>query len=132
MNRGLLIGKRPAPDLEVTYVTEPPWDTVVIGSLSLSELLCFQNETVLQALAEGKQVLLYTGGLPKVPKNRALAAALTARQRELKSFGVLFTDGLKKHLITGEEAKIMKARGQFPEPGARMTPLAREILEGTK
>ena len=130
MTRGFLIGTRPDRDLEVTYVTEPPWDTVVIGSLSLSELLCFQNETVLQALAEGKQVLLYTPGLPKVSKNRALSASLTSAQRELKNWGVLFTDGGRRRLITAEEARILRAQGRSPGPEAVMTPLAREILEG--
>ena len=132
MNRAKLIGEPPQGDLGVSFSDKGPWDLIVIGSLSLSELLCFQNEEVLQALAEGKQVLLYTPGLPKVPKNRALAAALTARQRDLKNFGVLFTDGSRKHLITAEEAKRLKSQGRLPEPGARMTPLAREILEGTK
>lgn len=131
MNRGLLIGQEPAADLGVCFVKEGPWDTVVIGSLSLSELICFRNETVLSALAEGKQVLLYEPGLPRAPKNRALAASLTSAQRELKNWGVLFTDGKKKGLITAEEARLLKSRGQYPEPGARMTPLAREILEGS-
>ena len=130
MSRGLLIGKEPARDLGVTYVKEPPYDVVVLGSLTLGELLFFRQEQVLSALAEGKQVLLYTPGLPEAPKNRALAASLSARQRELKNWGVLFADGSRKQLITAEEAKVLKARGQYPEPGARMTPLAREILEG--
>ena len=132
MTRALLIGEAPNADLGMIYVTEPPWDSVVIGSLTISQLLCFREEPVLKALAEGKQVLLYTPGLPKVPKNRALSAALTSRQRELKNYGVLFTDGGRRRLITGEEAKILKAQGRRPEPGAKMTPLAREILEGTK
>ena len=131
MNRGMLIGDRPPADLGVTYVAEPPWDVIVIGSMKLSEILFFQNEQVLQALAEGKQVLLYTPGLPKIPKNRGLSAALASRQRELKAWGILFTDGVRKQLITGEEARRLKQQGRRPEPGARMTPLAREILEGT-
>ena len=131
MNRALLIGQEPLKDLGVSYVREAPYDTVVIGSLSLSELLRFQNEEVLQALAQGKQVLLYSPGLPQAPKNRALGASLTSAQRELKNWGVLFTDGGRKRLITAEEARTMKSRGQYPEPGARMTPLAKEILEGS-
>lgn len=55
------------------YVTEPPYEAVVIGSLSLGQLLRFREERVLEALAQGKQVLLYTPGLPQVPRNRALA-----------------------------------------------------------
>ena len=130
MNRALLIGQEPPADLGVSYVKEGPWESVVIGSLTIGELLYFQNEQVLTALSQGKQVLLYTPGLPQAPKNRGLSASLSSRQRELKNWGVLFTDGGRKRLITAEEARALKNRGQFPEPGARMTPLAREILEG--
>lgn len=130
MNRALLMGEKPGRDLGVTYVSEGPYDLAVIGSLSLSQLLRFREEGILELLAGGKPVLLYTPGLPAAPGNRALAASLSAAQRELKNWGVQFTDGGKKQLITAQEAKILKSRGQYPEPGARMTPLAREILEG--
>ena len=83
------------------------------------------------ALAEGKTVYLYTPGLPEAPKNRALAGSLTAAQRELKNWGVLFTDGGRKRLVTAEEARILKRKGQLPGPGAVLTPLAREIMEET-
>ncbi|HIR30754.1 MAG TPA: hypothetical protein IAB83_01910 [Candidatus Faecousia faecavium] len=132
MTRALLVGKEPMAQLGYQYVTEAPYDAVVIGSLSLSQLLRFQEERVLQALAEGKQVYLYTPGLPEAPKNRALSGSLTAAQRELKNWGVLFTDGGRKKLITAEEARILRSTGQQPSPGAVLTPLAREIMEGTK
>lgn len=132
MTRALLIGREPGPELGYGYVTEPPYDAVVIGSLTLSQLLRFQEEPVLQALAEGKPVYLYTPGLPEAPKNRALSASLTAAQRELKNWGVLFTDGGRKRLITAEEARILRSAGRQPSPGAVLTPLAREIMEGTK
>ena len=132
MTRALLIGKEPGLELGYTYVMEPPYEVVVIGSLSLSQLLRFQEEPVLQALAEGKPVYLYTPGLPEAAKNRALSASLTAAQRELKNWGVLFTDGGRKRLITAEEARILRTTGRQPSPGAVLTPLAREILEGTK
>ena len=128
----LLIGREPAMELGYRYVSEPPWDAVVIGSLTLSELLRFREERVLSALAEGKPVYLYTPGLPEAPKNRALAGSLTAAQRELKNWGVIFTDGGRKRLITAEEARTMRAAGRVPAPGAVLTPLAREIMEGTK
>ena len=128
MIRALLIGREPAAELGYSYVTEGPFDVVVIGSLSLSELLRFREERVLQALAEGKTVLLYTPGLPESPKNRALAASLTATQRELKSWGVVFTDGGRKRLVTAEEARSLRSSGKSPGPGAVLTPLAREIL----
>ena len=130
--RALLIGKEPAAQLGVSYVTEPPYEAVVIGSLSLSQLLRFREERVLTALAEGKPVYLYTPGLPEAPKNRSMAGSLTAAQRELKNWGVLFTDGCRKKLVTAEEARLMRSTGRSPGPGAVLTPLAREILEGKK
>ena len=132
MTRALLIGKEPAQELGCQYVAEPPYDTVVIGSLSLSQLLRFREEQVLEALAEGKPVYLYTPGLPESPKNRALSGSLTAAQRELKNWGILFTDGGRKKLITAEEARILRSTGRQPSPGAVLTPLAKEIMEGTK
>ena len=130
--RALLIGREPAAALGWSYVTEPPYDAVVIGSLTISQLLRFREQRVLEALAQGKQVLLYTPGLPESPKNRALSASLTAAQRELKNWGVLFTDGGRKKLITAEEARILRSTGRQPAPGAVLTPLAKEIMEGTK
>ena len=132
MIRALLIGLEPPVELGYEYVTQMPYEAVVIGSLKLSELLHFREERVLSALAEGKPVYLYTPGLPEAPKNRALSGSLTAAHRELKNWGVLFTDGGRKRLITAEEAKQLRASGQSPGPGAVLTPLAKEILEGTK
>ena len=132
MTRALLIGREPGVELGYRYVSEEPYEMVVIGSLTLSQLLRFQEERVLEALAEGKAVYLYTPGLPAAPKNRALAGSLTAAQRELKNWGVLFTDGGRKRLITAEEARLLRSSGQRPSPGAVLTPLAKEIMEGTK
>ena len=132
MIRALLIGREPGLELGYQYVTEPPYEAVMIGSLRLSELLRFREERVLAALAEGKPVYLYTPGLPEAPKNRALAGSLSAAQRELKNWGVLFTDGGRKKLVTAEEARALRSAGRQPSPGAVLTPLAKEILEGTK
>ena len=131
MSRALLIGSEPACALGYTYVQEAPFDAVVIGSLTLSQALRFSDDRALNALAEGKSVVLYTPGLPEAPKNRALSAALASARRELKSWGILFTDGAQKKLITAQEARNMRAAGRTPGPGAVMTPLAKEILEGT-
>ena len=130
MRRGLLIGNEPPLELGCQYVKAPPYDLVVIGSLSLSQLLCFREEAVLDALAQGKPVYLYTPGLPQSPKNRALAGSIATAQRELKNWGVLFTDGGRKRLITAQEARALKQAGARPGPGAVLTPLAKEILEG--
>lgn len=128
MTRALLIGT--APTLPFEFVSQPPYDAVVIGSLSLGQLLHFRNETVLEALSVGMTVYLYTPGLPSVPKNRALSTACATAQRELKNWGVLFTDGSRRHLITAEDAKLLQRKGERPSPSAVLTPLAKEILEG--
>ena len=125
--RALLIGKQ--PPLGYAFVTEPPYESVVIGSLELGQLLRFSDERVLQALAQGMPVVLYTPGLPDAPKNRALAAALASARRELNNWGVVFSDGAVRHVITAQQARELRARGERPAPGAVLTPLAKEILE---
>lgn len=131
MRRALLVGREPGADFGCEYVTAEPYDLIVIGSLTLGELLFFHDERILSALAEGKQVCLYTPGLPDAPKNRALSASLATAQRELKNWGILFTDGGRKRLITAQEAKQLRLSGRSPGPGAVLTPLAKEILEGS-
>ena len=132
MTRALLIGKEPDWALPYAYVTEPPFHGVVIGSLPLSQALRLSDDRILQALAEGKSVVLYTPGLPTAPGNRALSAALAASKREMKAWGIVFTDGAQRKLITAQEARAMKNAGKYPGPGAVLTPLAKEILEGTQ
>lgn len=129
MSRALLIGKEPLCDLGYSYVTAGPYDAVVIGSLTIVQLLRFDQEQALEALAQGKPVVLYTPGLPEAPGNRALSASLASARRELKNWGVVFSDGAKKRLITAQEARAMLAAGQKVAPGARLTPLAKEIFE---
>lgn len=126
----LLIGKEPAESLGYRYVRQAPYEAVVIGSLTAGQLLFFRNESVLSALLEGLPVYLYTPGLPGLSsKNRALLSRLSSAQRELKSWGVIFTDGPdRRRLITAEAARRLKARGTPPPAGATLTPLAREIL----
>ena len=125
----LLIGKEPLLSFGYHYVTAPPYDAVVIGSLTLSQQLHFSEEAALEALAQGKPVFLYTPGLAASPGNRALSATLAARRRDLKSWGVVFTEGTQRKLITAQQAKQMLQRGEMPAPGAVLTPLAKEILQ---
>lgn len=129
MTRALLIGGEPDRELAYEYVREPPYDAVVIGSLPLSQALRLSDDRILQALADGKSVVLYTPGLPVAQGNRALSAALAASRREMKAWGIVFTDGAQKRLITAQEARNLKAAGKYPGAGAVLTPLAREILE---
>ena len=128
--RALLIGNAPDAPLDYTYVTEGEYDAVVIGSLTYSQLMGAIPESVWQALAQGLPVVLYEPGLPKPGSNRALAAMLASRRRELKNLGVITKTGDRKNLITAQEAKALVAMGKRPAPGAVMTPLAKEILEG--
>ena len=132
MNHAYLVGKAPPLSLGYEYSDTDPYDAVVIGSLTLGQMVRFREERVLSALAEGIPVFLYTPGLPQSPKNRALAASLAATTRELKNWGVIFTDGGQKRLITAEEARAMRRTGRKPGPGAVLTPLAKEILEGSE
>ena len=132
MTRALLVGTEPERPLPYTYVKEPPFDAVMIGSLPISQALRLTDERILQALAEGKPVVLYTPGLPGAPANRGLSAALAAARREMKAWGIVFTDGAQRKLITAQEARAMKASGKYPGAGAVLTPLAREILEGAQ
>ncbi|MBQ6891414.1 MAG: hypothetical protein IJN47_02260 [Clostridia bacterium] len=131
MTRALLIGREPAEDLGYQYVAGGDHDAVMIGSLTLGQLLRFREEAVLSALAEGKPVLLYAPGLPQSPRNRGLAGSLAAAQRELKNWGVVFTDGGRKRLVTAQEARLLRSQGRSPAPGAVLTPLAKEIMEGS-
>ena len=129
MSRALLVGREPDRDLGYAYVQQPPYEAVVIGSLTLGQLLHFSQEQALDALAQGMPVVVYTPGLPTVPKNRGLAAAVASRHRELKNWGVVFTDGAQKRLVTAQEARQLRSAGKQPAPGAVLTPLAKEILE---
>ena len=127
--KALLIGQKPDRDLGFTYEAAPPFDGVVIGSLTLGQALVFANEQALLALAEGKKVVCYEPGFPQSPKNRALGAALANAKRNMKNLGIVFTDGGQKRLITAEEARELKRTGRTPAPGSVLTPLAKEILE---
>lgn len=131
MIRALLVGEEPAVSLPYTYVQTPPYEAVVVGSLPFSQALRLSDERILQALAEGKRVVLYTPGLPVATGNRALSASLAASRREMKTWGIVFTDGAQKKLITAQEARALKAAGKHPGAGAVLTPLAKEILEET-
>ena len=124
-----LMGTQPPCDLGYTYTNAPPYDTIVIGSLTLGQALHFADEEALQFLAEGKSVICYAPGFPQSPKNRALGAALASSRRNMKNWGIVFTDGAQKRLITAEEARNLKLSGKQPPPGSVLKPLAKEILQ---
>lgn len=130
MKTALLIGNEPDMDLGYTYVREGEHEAVVVGSLTLGQALHFSEEAVLLALAQGKPVELYTPGLPSAGVSRGLTAALASSYREMKNLGILFISGTRKKWITAQEARRLREAGKRPAPGAVLTPLAREILEG--
>ena len=74
-------------------------------------------------------MICYAPGFPQAPKNRALGAALASSRRNLKNWGIVFTDGGQKRLITAQEARALLQAGKQPPPGAVLTPLAKEIME---
>ena len=123
--KALLIGRQPPLGYEYTH---EGYEAVVIGSLTLGQALGAYPEEALTALGSGIPVIAYEPGFPAV-KNRALAASLAARRRELKSWGVRFVTGQEKRLITAQEARRLLEQGRRPAPGAVLTPLAKEILE---
>lgn len=128
-----LLGDKPTVDLGFRY-DAGSYSAVVIGSLSMGKLLCFDLEPVYEALAAGKPVYLFEDGLPqrKAPiRNRLLHSRLLAAERSLKQLGVQFI-GSAAHgkLIAADEARRLLRTGGTPPAGSRLTPLAREILEG--
>ena len=127
--RALLIGQKPDRDLGFTYEGGPPYDGVVIGSLTIGQALVFANEQALTALAEGTKVVCYEPGFPQSPGSRPLSTALATAKRNMKNLGIVFTDGGQKRLITAQEAREMKRAGRTPAPGSVLTPLAKEVLD---
>lgn len=131
-----LVGTEPDKPLGYRYVSQPPYAAVVIGGLTYTELLYFQEEAVFSALAEGIPVYLWVPGLPhkRLPcASRPLLSRLAAAERELRSLGVLFLDAnAKRRFISGEEARRIRTSGGQVPPGAVLSPLARDIFEGGK
>lgn len=132
----LLIGEMPTVELGYRYVREGEYRAVVIGSLTAAELLHFSHESVYRALLEGLPVFLAEAGLEHRHfahcNNRVLWGKLLAAERQLQQLGVQFVGNRETHrLITAEEARRLRREGLPVPPGCRLTPLAREILEGT-
>jgi hypothetical protein len=128
----LLLGRAPLQDLGWYYVNQEPYQAIVIGSLSAYELLHFPNEVCLNALMEGKPVYLWEGGLDYRRCNkttpRTLYTRLLAAERQLRQWGVEPIGGNASKLITAQEVRRRLAQG-LPIEG-RLTPMARDILEG--
>lgn len=129
--RALLVGEPPGEPLQWRYVAEPPYEAVVIGSLTLGQMLAFRQEAALEALSRGLPVYLWEPGLPEAGRNRALGARLAAARRELKALGIEFLrGGGKPGFISAARARTLREQGLRPPAGAVLSPLARDILEG--
>ena len=132
MGCALLIGREPTRDLGWRYVRRGEYEAVVIGSLSPAELLGFPDGASLEALLLGKPVYLWEAGLEhrtySRTANRALYAKLLAAERQLKLVGVRFVGQREQKLLTAREVRSLLEKG-LPVEG-RLTPLARDVLEG--
>lgn len=128
----LLIGQRPEAELGWRYVGQEPYDAVVIGSMTPCELLHFPDERCTQALLLGKPVLLWEDGLALQryahTANRALWSRLLSAQRQLRQLGVRFLGTKSAPVLTADEVRRRLRSGQ--SISGRLTPLARDILEG--
>ena len=129
----LLVGRAPERDLGFHYVTQGEYAAVVIGSLSGCALLHLPDEALTQALLLGKPVLLCPEGLEyrqfSRTANRALWSRLLAAERQLKQLGVRFLERKPgEKLLTANEVRRLLREG-LPVEG-RLTPLARDVLEG--
>lgn len=132
----LLLGRAPVRELGFHYVQEGDYAAIVIGSLTACQLLHQPDETVTQALLMGKPVYLCPEGLEyrqySHTSNRVLWSRLLAAERQLKQLGVQFLErnanGGNGKLLTADEVRRLLKEG-LPIEG-RLTPLARDILEG--
>ncbi len=130
--RVLLIGRRPAQETGFVYVFQAPYSAVILGSMSAYELLNFPQEAVLEALLQGLPVYCWEEGQDwkqyAHSPNRALWSRLLSARRQMQQWGVKPLRSVSGGLLTAQEVRRRLALG-LPVEG-RLTPLARDILEG--
>lgn len=131
--RALVIGATPPDCLGYAPTDSPPYEVVIIGSLSAGELLHFSNTTVLDALLRGQAVYLWESGLD-YHRHRATASPyllgkLQVAEAELKRLGIQFYGSkARRPLVTATTAKRLLTEQKPLPPGGILTPLARDIL----
>lgn len=130
----LLIGCEPEISLGLTYTAVPPYDEVMVGSLSIGDLLYFRCPEALTALMEGIPVYIWKPGMEHRQLGQQFSPRLYAQclraERELRDWGAYFiSEAPKPPLITGAQAHALRRAGKPPYSG-RMTPLAWDILGG--
>ncbi len=136
MPDALLLGEAPPIPLGFSYVTQMPYDAVVLGSARMSQLLRLDFPELLEALLRGVPVYGWLLGLEHRQLGAeycpALYAKCLAQERELAEWGVIFLrDRPKPPLITALQAQRLLSEGRTPPSTARITPLARDILGGS-
>ena len=128
--RALLIGEAPKDYHNIIYVNEKPYEAVVLGILPPGELLHMPNDPVCRALLDGIPVYLWHRQLHHMGSGaQALRRELRAAERRLVSLGVQIL-GAGRQLITAELARQLVKTGCGIPENCRLTPLAKEILEG--
>ena len=127
--RVLLLGETPVNLRKYNYVNQKPYDAVVIGTLSPGQLLQMPTDPVCMALLEGMPVYLCPQHYGKGATAPELRRALQAAQQRLRRFGALPLED-ENRFISAQQARQMVRAGERPPPGSRLTPLARDILEG--
>lgn len=128
--RARLIGTMPDVYNNYNYVNNEPYEAVVIGAISPAQLLQMPNDIVCKALLENKPVYFCGEQLWKKSRSaRALCRELAAAEQRLYRLGVLPMETAGR-LLTAKEARAMRQSGKTPGSNCRMTPLARDILEG--
>lgn len=127
--RALLLGEAPEDLQKYFYVNEKPYEAIVIGRLTPTQLLQMPSDPVCMALLEGIPVYLSPQLWIKGRTAPALRRDLQAACQRLVRYGVLPCRE-EGNLITAERARAMAAAGERPSPGTRLTPLAKDILEG--
>lgn len=126
--RALLIGEPPEISDQYQYVREEPYEAVVLGLLPPGVLLQMPSDPVCLALLAGVPVYLwpqrYAG-----EHARLLRRELAAAEQRLLRLGIQRFP-TEHQLITANQARQMSRAGRQPGPGSRLTPLAKDILEG--
>ncbi len=129
--RALLIGEPPAADHPFIYVKEAPYEALVLGDLPPGDLLRMPTDPVCRALLAGVPVYLWSGQSYKSAKTAPLLCAeLLAAEKHLRRLGVRPLEAGERRLITAPEARQLLEQGRQPPAYSRLTPLARDILEG--
>ena len=128
--RALLIGCAPDVDHNYNYVNEKPYEAVVLGRLSPAQLLHMPDDAVCDALMEDIPVYLWRLQTWQGCKNaRGLCRELQSAEQRLFRMGILPMERTQK-LLTAQDARRMLQQGETAPHGCRMTPLAKDILEG--